>query len=240
MEVDPAPPSPYVVCEEPPASPAATAVPRQPQVSPAALWVASKSPSSPASRVAFSRYAPETSPVSSWEQPPGCEMSEEEPADMPPDREEPAAMLAPDTPEPALQRVGSNGTGPSFWTRHGSSRFHGARFPGGGVGHYGPYPKTFVPVVCPGGPTLVKARRARMKHRRGFAVPMPPSGPPRRNPVRRCGVVSQEVLKFQSTMRRFMAKSIDGHCPTSGPSINISSRSWGDTDASLEICRSVW
>ena len=45
--------------------------------------------------------------------------------------------------------VGFSLTNPGFWIRLGSPRCHGARSPGGGIGHYGRSPKTFIPALCP-------------------------------------------------------------------------------------------
>ena len=90
---------------------------------------------------------------------------------------------------------------------------------------------------------MVLTRWARVKHRRGLDVPMPPSGPPRRNPVWRCRVVPQEVRQFQSTIDASWPSlfgTINERCPPFGPSIGTSSRSSGDTAAGSEICRSVW
>ena len=44
--------------------------------------------------------------------------------------------------------VGSTLTTPGSWTRFGFPRCHGTRSPGGGVGHYGPSPKSFS-TACP-------------------------------------------------------------------------------------------
>ena len=139
------PPSPHVVCEEPPTSRAEAMT------------------SSPASTVGYSHSTtpqpcvPLTSPVSSWGQSPQCELLSEEEgvgvsrdgAFSPAHRVRGASYLA----SSRLSGAGSTGVGstlttPGSWTRFGLPRCPGTRSPGGGVGHYGPSPKSFS-TACP-------------------------------------------------------------------------------------------